>query len=57
MRGYFYGNRREMFVQVLRELYAEDNQDAIVASVRKAFAPRFPTATNKTVALTCNLLT
>jgi HK97 family phage major capsid protein len=56
-KGYVIGNRREVTVQVLREIYAESDQDAIVLSVRKAFSPRFTSTTEKTVANTYNLLT
>jgi hypothetical protein len=54
-RGFFVGERRGMTVQVLRELYAEFDQDAVLCSVRKAFEPRFPAATEPIVAVTYNL--
>jgi len=53
-RGYLIGDRRETSIQVLRELYAEYDQDAILATIRKAFTPRFPSATETTVAITYN---
>jgi HK97 family phage major capsid protein len=52
--GFLVGQRRGVTVQVLRELYAESDQDAIIASLRKAFMPRFPT-TEGIVALTFNV--
>jgi HK97 family phage major capsid protein len=54
--GFLRGIRRGMTIQVLRELYAEDDQDAILASTRLAFSPRFPLATENVVAETYNLL-
>jgi HK97 family phage major capsid protein len=56
-RGWFFGNRRDMTVQVLTEAFADSDQDGVIASVRKAFAPRYPTATEKIVALHYNLQT
>ena len=53
-RGYLVGQRRGASVEILRELYAESDQDLILTSTRKAFAARFP-ATENTVALTYNL--
>jgi HK97 family phage major capsid protein len=53
--GWFQGERRGLTVQVLRELYAEDDQDAVLVSLRRAFAARFPVATENIVALTYNL--
>lgn len=53
--GFVYGNRRALNVQILRELYAEYDQDAIAVNMRKAFAPLYPTATEFTVSLTYNL--
>jgi HK97 family phage major capsid protein len=53
--GWFQGERRGLTVQVLRELYAEYDQDAILVSLRRAFAPRFPIATEPLVAITYNL--
>lgn len=50
-RGYAMGERRGLTLQVLRELYAEFDQDAIAASWRKAFTPRFTSSTEKTVAI------
>jgi HK97 family phage major capsid protein len=56
-RGFLYGSRREMSVQVLNELYAESDQDAIIVTNRRAFAPRFPVATEKIVAAHYNVKT
>lgn len=53
-KGYVVGERRGLTVQVLRELYAESDQDAIMVTTRKAFSPRFPSATEPTVSLTYN---
>jgi HK97 family phage major capsid protein len=54
--GWFQGERRGLTVQVLRELYAEYDQDAILVSLRRAFTPRFPVASEPIVALTYNLI-
>lgn len=54
-RGFIRGERRGMTVQVLRELYAESDQDAILATTRQAFSARFPTGTEPIVAQTYNL--
>jgi hypothetical protein len=54
-RGYAIGERRGVTLQVLKELYAEDDQDAIVVSWRKAFAARFTSSTEKTVAAAYNV--
>jgi HK97 family phage major capsid protein len=51
-KGFLRGIRRGMTIQVLRELYAEDDQDAILASTRLAFSPRYPLATENVVAET-----
>lgn len=53
-KGYLRGLRRELEVQVLRELYAEADQDAIIVRTRRAFEPRFPAATERCVAVTYN---
>jgi hypothetical protein len=55
-RGFLLGNRREMMVEVLRELYSEYDTDAVKVSMRKAFESRFPN-TEPTIALTYNLST
>ncbi len=49
------GIRRTPTVKILQELYAESDQLGIIASVRRAFAARFPTATEPIVALHYNL--
>jgi hypothetical protein len=56
LRGFLLGNRRQVTVQVLRELYAEDDQDAIIVSHRKALSPRFPLATEIVNAVAYNAL-
>lgn len=56
VRGFMYGSRRDLHVQILRELYAEYDQDAIVASLRRAFTSRFP-STEPVAAVTYNLST
>lgn len=43
-RGFLMGERRGVTVEVLRELYAESDQDAVIISRRLAFASRFPTS-------------
>lgn len=53
-RSWFFGNRRDMTVQVLRELYAEADQDGVIATARKAFQPRYSAATEPIVAVTFN---
>lgn len=55
--GFALGERRGVTVQVLRELYAESDQDAITISRRLAFAGRHPTGTEKTTAIAYNQLT
>ena len=53
-RSYVVGERRGTEVEVLRELYAESDQDAIIASTRKAFEALYPT-TEPAVALHYNV--
>lgn len=53
--GFAVGERRGITVQVLRELYAEYDQDAIIATARKAFAARFTATTEPIVANTYNV--
>lgn len=50
--GYLTGSRRGVTLETLRELYAESDQDAVIASLRKAFTARFPS--EPTVAVTFN---
>ena len=52
--GFIRGQRRDMTVQTLHEVYAEADQDALIASMRQAFTPLYPTSEN-VVALTYNL--
>jgi hypothetical protein len=54
-RGFIVGEKRGQNIQVLRELYAEYDQDAILISLRRAFAARFPTATEPIVAVSYNI--
>jgi hypothetical protein len=42
-RGFLRGTRRGVTTEVLRELYAESDQDAVIISRRDAFAARYPT--------------
>jgi Phage capsid family len=55
-RGFLTGSRRAITVEVLRELYAESDQDAVVASMRRAFTGRFSTSEG-VVALAYNVAT
>ncbi len=52
--GFFRGQRRGVTVEILRELYAEADQDAVIASVRQDFKQRYPDTEN-VVSLTYNL--
>lgn len=52
-RGYLRGVRRELEVQVLRELYAEADQDAVIVRQRRAFESRYP-ASELTTAISYN---
>lgn len=52
--GFVRGIRRGVTVQVLKELYAESDQDAILATTRQAFSPRFPVASQTIVAQSYN---
>ena len=54
--GFIRGNRRGLTLQKLVEIYAESDQDAILVTLRQAFSARFPTATEKVVSRTYNLL-
>jgi len=54
-RGWLSGEKRGMTVEVLRELYAESDQDAVIISRRLAFVSRFPNATEGVVAHTYNI--
>jgi hypothetical protein len=55
--GFMSGYRRGITIQVLRELYAESDQDAIIATYRPAFTARYPNATEPTIAAHYNLST
>lgn len=52
--AFIQGERRGITTQYLTELYAESDQDAMVASFRRAFSPLYPLATEPTVALAYN---
>ena len=54
-RGFIRRERRGISLQLLKEVYAESDQDAIIGTLRQAFEARFPTATEKVVASTYNL--
>lgn len=53
--GFANGSRRELTIQVLRELYAEYDQDAVLISIRRAFTPLYPASTEHTVAILYNV--
>lgn len=55
--GYLRGQRRGMTVEWARELYIESDQDLVVASLRQAFVPRFPSTTEYAVAVMYNVAT
>lgn len=50
--GFGVGERRGLTIQILRELYAEYDQDAVTISVRRAFQPLQPATTEPIVAVT-----
>ena len=54
-RGHIWGNRSGFQTQVLRELYAESGQDALIATERKAFRDLHPIADNRTIELGFNI--
>lgn len=54
-RGFVVGERRGISIQRLVELYSEFDQQALVATMRKAFEPRFPADTEPVVAISYNL--
>jgi HK97 family phage major capsid protein len=53
-RGFVRGLRRGVTVQVLRELYAESDQDAVIVTTRQAFSSRHAAA-EKVVAYSYNI--
>lgn len=55
-RGFVLGERRQLTLQLLKELYAEDDQDAVLVTLRRAFESRFPTS-EATIAQQYNLAT
>ena len=53
--GYIIGERRQASIQLLKELYAESDQDALVVRERIAFRDTYPVASNKTIRLGANI--
>lgn len=53
--GFVIGERRNASVQLLKELYAESDQDALVIRERVIFDDTYPIASNATVALGYNV--
>lgn len=53
-RGYVVGERRGLTLQLLKEVYAEEDQDALLLTLRRAFQARYPT-TEPLVAAQYNL--
>lgn len=53
--GFVFGDRRDARIQLLGEIYAESQQDALLSVIRKAFAPVRPIASNAAVAIGYNL--
>lgn len=53
--GFVFGDRRDARIQLLSEMYAEYQQDALLSVIRKAFAPVRPIATNAAVAIGYNV--
>ena len=53
--GFVFGDRRDARVQLLTELYAEYQQDALLSVIRKDFKPLRPIASNAAVAIGYNL--
>jgi HK97 family phage major capsid protein len=56
-RAWAYGTRRDVTLQILTELYAEADQDAIKVTHRRAFSALYPTATEPIVAAHYNTKT
>lgn len=54
-KSFVIGERRALNVEIGRELYMESDQDLLQATLRKAFAPLYPVATEPVVALTYNV--
>jgi len=55
--GFVFGDRRDASIQLLTELYAEYQQDALLSVIRKTFAPWRPIASNAAVAIGYNIPT
>jgi len=53
--GFVFGDRRDARIQLLGEVYAEYQQDALLSVIRKAFAPLRPVASHAAVAIGYNL--
>lgn len=54
-KGFMNGTRRDITLQWLREKYAEYDQDAVMATHRRAFTARYPVATEPTVCVLYNI--
>lgn len=53
--GFVFGDRRDARVQLLDQLYAEHQQDALLSVIRKDFKPIRPIASNAAVAIGYNI--
>lgn len=53
--GFVYGDRRDASIQLLTELYAAYQQDALLSVIRKDFQPLRPIATDAAVAIGYNI--
>lgn len=53
--GLAFGDRRQLSIQLLTEIYAESEQDALQAVIRKDFQPLYPIASNAVVATGINV--
>ena len=53
--GFVFGDRRDARIQLLDQVYAEYQQDALLSVIRKAFAPLRPIASNAAVAIGYNI--
>ncbi len=55
--GFVIGNRRQITTQLLSELYAESDQDALITKERIVFQALYPIASNKTTWMGFNITT
>ena len=53
--GFVFGNRRDASIQLLTELYAKSQQDALLCVIRKDFQPVRPIASHAAVAIGYNI--